>query len=126
MTLSYRPSPVRSFERHLRAENRSEHTIASYLESFRQVERPTAGAAVGGISCLTWLPLRVSDGRPSWMMQRYSPSAGRERKICLVQALGGRVRQVRIDRVVERAYAAPVEVEARLACKRWTRGPATR
>ena len=29
----------------------------------------------------------------------------------LVQALGGRVRQVRIDRVVERAYAATVEVE---------------
>jgi uncharacterized protein len=30
----------------------------------------------------------------------------------LVQALGGRVRQVRIDRVVEDAYAATVEVEA--------------
>ena len=29
----------------------------------------------------------------------------------LVQALGGRVRQVRIDRVVEKAYAATVEVE---------------
>jgi bifunctional DNase/RNase/catechol 2,3-dioxygenase-like lactoylglutathione lyase family enzyme len=29
----------------------------------------------------------------------------------LVQALGGRVRQVRIDRAVERAYAATVEVE---------------
>jgi bifunctional DNase/RNase len=29
----------------------------------------------------------------------------------LMQALGGRVRQVRIDRVVERAYAATVEVE---------------
>jgi uncharacterized protein len=29
----------------------------------------------------------------------------------LVQALGGRVRQVRIDRLVERAYAATVEVE---------------
>jgi uncharacterized protein len=29
----------------------------------------------------------------------------------LVQALGGRVRQVRIDRVVEEAYAATVEVE---------------
>jgi bifunctional DNase/RNase len=28
-----------------------------------------------------------------------------------VQALGGRVRQVRIDRVVEEAYAATVEVE---------------
>jgi hypothetical protein len=27
-----------------------------------------AGAAFGGISCLTWLPPRVSDGRPSWMM----------------------------------------------------------
>jgi bifunctional DNase/RNase len=29
----------------------------------------------------------------------------------LVQALGGRVRQVRIDRVIEEAYAATVEVE---------------
>jgi bifunctional DNase/RNase len=29
----------------------------------------------------------------------------------LVQALGGRVRQVRIDRVVEEAYVATVEVE---------------
>ena len=29
----------------------------------------------------------------------------------LVQALGGRVRQVRIDRVVQRAYAATVEAE---------------
>ena len=33
------PNPLlRSFERHLRAENRSEHTIASYLESLRQAE----------------------------------------------------------------------------------------
>jgi hypothetical protein len=38
MTADYRPSLVRSFERHLRAENRSEHTIASYLESLRQAE----------------------------------------------------------------------------------------
>jgi site-specific recombinase XerD len=29
---------LRSFERHLRAENRSERTIASYLESVRQAE----------------------------------------------------------------------------------------
>jgi bifunctional DNase/RNase len=29
----------------------------------------------------------------------------------LVQALGGRVRQVRIDQVVEETYLAPVEVE---------------
>jgi site-specific recombinase XerD len=29
---------LRSFERHLRAENRSEHTIASYLESLRQAQ----------------------------------------------------------------------------------------
>jgi len=27
-----------------------------------------AGAAFGGISCLSWQPPRVSDGRPSWMM----------------------------------------------------------
>jgi uncharacterized protein len=32
----------------------------------------------------------------------------------LVQALGGRVRQVRIDRVVEEAYAATLEVEGPL------------
>jgi bifunctional DNase/RNase len=32
----------------------------------------------------------------------------------LVQALGGRVRQVRIDRLVEEAYAATVEVEGPL------------
>jgi hypothetical protein len=38
MTPDYRPSLIRSFERHLRAENRSEHTIASYLESLRQAE----------------------------------------------------------------------------------------
>jgi hypothetical protein len=43
MTLPYRPSLVRSFERHLRAENRSEHTIASYLESLRQAEAFLAG-----------------------------------------------------------------------------------
>ena len=34
---------LRSFERHLRAENRSEHTIASYLESLRQAEAFLAG-----------------------------------------------------------------------------------
>jgi hypothetical protein len=38
MTPDYRPSLIRSFGRHLRAENRSEHTIASYLESLRQAE----------------------------------------------------------------------------------------
>ncbi len=43
MTPDYRPSLVRSFERHLRAENRSEHTIASYLESPRQAEAFLAG-----------------------------------------------------------------------------------
>ena len=43
MTPDYRPSLVRSFERHLRAENRSEHTIASYLESIRQAEAFLAG-----------------------------------------------------------------------------------
>ncbi len=32
------PSLLRSFERHLRAQNRSERTIASYLESARQAE----------------------------------------------------------------------------------------
>ena len=43
MTADYRPNLVRSFERHLRAENRSEHTIASYLESLRQAEAFLAG-----------------------------------------------------------------------------------
>ena len=35
--------PLRSFERHLRAENRSEHTIASYLDSLCQAEAFLAG-----------------------------------------------------------------------------------
>jgi site-specific recombinase XerD len=43
MTPDYRPRLVRSFERHLRAENRFEHTIASYLESLRQAEAFLAG-----------------------------------------------------------------------------------
>jgi site-specific recombinase XerD len=34
---------LRSFERHLRAENRSEHTIASYLDSLSQAEAFLAG-----------------------------------------------------------------------------------
>jgi hypothetical protein len=38
MTPDYRPSLLRSFERHLRAENRSDNTIESYLESIRQAE----------------------------------------------------------------------------------------
>jgi len=47
MTLPYRPSLVRSFERHLRAEDRSEHTTASYLESIRQAEAFLAGHGLG-------------------------------------------------------------------------------
>ena len=43
MMSDFRLSLVRSFERHLRAENRSEHTIASYLESLRQAEAFLAG-----------------------------------------------------------------------------------
>jgi site-specific recombinase XerD len=42
-TADYRPSLVRSFERHLGAENRSEHTIASYLDSLCQAEAFLAG-----------------------------------------------------------------------------------
>ncbi len=38
MTPDYAPSLLRSFERHLRAENRSDNTIESYLESIRQAE----------------------------------------------------------------------------------------
>jgi bifunctional DNase/RNase len=44
----------------------------------------------------------------------------------LVQALGGRVREVPIDRVVERAYAAAVEVEGPLGVELIDGGPATR
>jgi Single-strand binding protein family/Phage integrase, N-terminal SAM-like domain len=38
MTPDYAPSLLRSFERHLRAENRSDNTVESYLESIRQAE----------------------------------------------------------------------------------------
>ena len=38
MTPDHTPSLLRSFERHLRAENRSENTVESYLESLRQAE----------------------------------------------------------------------------------------
>ena len=38
MTPDHTPSLLRSFERHLRAENRSDNTIESYLESIRQAE----------------------------------------------------------------------------------------
>jgi hypothetical protein len=38
---------LRSFERHLRAANRSERTIASYLESLRQVEAFLAARGKG-------------------------------------------------------------------------------
>jgi hypothetical protein len=44
MTPDYRPNLVRSFERHLRAENRSEHTIASYLKASAG-PRPSSPAA---------------------------------------------------------------------------------
>jgi site-specific recombinase XerD len=43
MTPDYAPSLARSFERHLRAENRSDNTIESYLESVRQAEAFLAG-----------------------------------------------------------------------------------
>jgi site-specific recombinase XerD len=43
MTPDYAPSLLRSFERHLRAENRSGSTIESYLESLRQAEAFLAG-----------------------------------------------------------------------------------
>jgi site-specific recombinase XerC len=38
MTPDHTPSLLRSFERHLRAENRADNTIESYLESIRQAE----------------------------------------------------------------------------------------
>lgn len=44
----------------------------------------------------------------------------------LVQALGGRVLKVRIDRVEEETYIATVGWKARPAYSWWTRGPATR
>jgi site-specific recombinase XerD len=43
MTPDYAPSLLRSFERHLRAENRSDNTVESYLESIRQAEAFLAG-----------------------------------------------------------------------------------
>jgi hypothetical protein len=43
MTPDYTPSLLRSFERHLRAENRSDNTIESYLESIGQAEAFLAG-----------------------------------------------------------------------------------
>jgi site-specific recombinase XerD len=43
MTSDYAPSLLRSFERHLRAENRSANTIESCLESIRQAEAFLAG-----------------------------------------------------------------------------------
>src|SRR6266545_5229922 len=42
-----RSPPLRSFERHLRAANRAESTIASYLASLRQAERFLAPRDVG-------------------------------------------------------------------------------
>jgi hypothetical protein len=47
MTPDYAPSLLRSFERHLRAENRSDNTIESYLESIRQAEAFPFGGPVG-------------------------------------------------------------------------------
>ncbi len=38
---------LRSFERHLRAENRSERTVASYLVALRQAEAFLAARGVG-------------------------------------------------------------------------------
>jgi hypothetical protein len=55
MTPDYRLNLVRSFERHLRAENRSEHTIASYLDSLRQAEAVLAGRG-----------RTLVDARPRW------------------------------------------------------------
>jgi hypothetical protein len=51
MTTDCRPKLVRSYERHLRAENCSKHTIDSYRESLRQAE---AFLAARGLSL--WLP----------------------------------------------------------------------
>jgi hypothetical protein len=39
MTPDYTPSLLRSFERHLRAKNRSDSTVASYLESLAKPRR---------------------------------------------------------------------------------------
>jgi hypothetical protein len=65
------PSPLlRSFERHLRAENRSDQTVATYLIGIRQAEtfltaaRGTTLAAAAGP---TWRPTWAScspDGPP--------------------------------------------------------------
>jgi hypothetical protein len=57
---------VRSFERHLRAENRSEHTIASYLESIRQAEAFLAGRGLGLLDARTWQGDRLLE----WALKR--------------------------------------------------------
>jgi site-specific recombinase XerD len=54
MTSDYAPSLLWSFEGHLRAENRSENTIESYLESIRQAQAFLAGH---GGPC--WTPRRA-------------------------------------------------------------------
>ena len=59
-----------------------------------EIGQPEAFSLAAGLGGLTW---------PRPMTYQFVAA--------LVQALGGRVRQVRIDRVVERAYAATVEVE---------------
>ena len=52
-------SVLRSFERHLRAENRSDQTVATYLIALRQAEAfLAAGFTVAGVG----RPVRASGG----------------------------------------------------------------
>ena len=64
MTPDHAPSLLRSFERHLRAENRSDSTIESYLESIRQAEAFLAGRR------RTLLGAR-DRGHPLWISRGY-------------------------------------------------------
>jgi site-specific recombinase XerD len=75
MTPDYAPSLVRSFERHLRAENRSDNTIESYLESIRQAEAFLAGRG------RTLLDARRADLEAFLgdLLQRRAPAAGTPR-----------------------------------------------
>jgi hypothetical protein len=53
---------VRSFERHLRAENRSERTVENYLKSLHQAEVFLRGRGWRGGAAAKWCQRRGKDG----------------------------------------------------------------
>jgi hypothetical protein len=96
MTPDYAPSLLRSFERHLRAENRSDNTVESYLESIRQAEAFLAARGrtlldarwvmvVGQLRARSWetpvgerrsvVEVQAEEVGPSLRWRRPSPSA---------------------------------------------------